>query len=231
MTGGRSRGPALPTAGGRGWRGEPLPRGRHKLPPEVVRASQRERLVRSMLACVSERGFADTTVGDVVAAARASRNSFYEQFADKTDCFLAVCDQSATELLDEMQRFASEPDWLTALRGGLAAYLRFWAERPNFSVAYLLELPTAGRRAIEQRERHYQSFEAMFAALGARARAEQPELPPLPARTPRLIVLATTELVAGEVRAGRAARLAKLEKELLAFMLRMLADDATGLRG
>jgi AcrR family transcriptional regulator len=195
-----------------------------------VRASQRDRLVRAMLECVSERGFAQTTVGDVVSAARASRNSFYEQFADKTDCFLAVCDWAAGDLLSEMERFAAERDWLTALRRGLAAYLRFWADRSNFSVAYLVELSTAGRPAMEQRDRHYRSFEEMFAALGARARAEQSELASLSALIPRLIVLATTELVAGEVRAGRLDRLVALEEELFAFMVRMLANDTTAER-
>jgi AcrR family transcriptional regulator len=184
-----------------------------------------------MLECVSDRGFAQTTVGDVVSAARASRNSFYEQFADKADCFLAVCDWTAGDLLSEVQRFAAESDWLTALRRGLTAYLRFWAERSNFSVAYLVELSSAGRPAVDQRERHYRSFETMFTALAARARVEQPDLPPLSALIPRLIVLATTELVAGEARAGRLDRLATLEEELFGFMVRLLADDTTAERG
>jgi AcrR family transcriptional regulator len=231
MTDGRLTRATPPSAGARPWRGEPLPHGRHNLSAEEVRASQRERLVRAMLECVSERGFAETTVGDVVSAARASRNSFYQHFADKVDCFLAVCDWAAKDLLGEVQQFVTERDWLTALRRGLAAYLRFWAERPNFSVAYLVELATAGRLAVEQRERHYRSFEAMFGDLGARARGEQPELPPLSAVTCRLIVLGTTELVAGEVRGGRIDQLEELEEELFVFMVRLLADDATAQRG
>jgi AcrR family transcriptional regulator len=209
------------------WRGEPLPRGRHKLSAETVRASQRERLLRAMLECVSERGFAETTIGDIVSAARASRNSFYEQFANKTECFLTACDQVADELLSTMQRFTAEADWLTALERGLDAYLRYWSDRPNFSAAYLIELPMAGPLAVGQRERHYAPFEAMFAALAARARSEQPELPRLAPRMPRLIVLATTELIAGEARAGRLGSLLGLEPELLEFMVRLLADDET----
>lgn len=229
MSGRHSRGGAIEAGAAGSWRGDPLPRGRHKLTAETVRTSQRDRLIRAMLESVSERGFAETTVGHVVSTARASRNSFYEQFTDKTDCFIAVCDRTAEALLGDMQQFASGDNWLAALRGGLSAYLRFWAERPNFSVAYLVELPTAGRHAIEQRERHYRAFEALFGAIAARARLEQPELPPLSARTPQMIVLATTELLAGEVRAGRIDRLPELYGELLPFMVRLLADDATAL--
>ena len=209
-----------------GWRGKPLPRGRHNLSREAVRASQRERLVRAMLECVSARGFAQTTITDVVSGARASRNSFYTHFADKTECFLVVCDRAAEQLLARVE-FTAEPNWLRALRRGVDSYLRFWVESPHFSAAYLVELPMAGVEAIDQRERHYARFELMFALLGARARVEQPELPALDERTPRLIVLATTELVAGEVRAGRLDRLMELERPLLEFMVRMLADDQT----
>lgn len=212
------------------WRGEPLPRGRHKLSPEVVRASQRERLVRAMVESVAERGYAATTVPEVVATARVSRNAFYDHFSDKTECFIAACDEEAGLLLDALLDFVSEPDWVEALRGGLRAYLAWWRDRPAFSRAYFLELPSAGPRAIEQRERAYERFREMWRALGARARAEQPELPPLRDIVPRVLTSAITELVAEEVREGRTERLDRLHGDLLELMVRLLADDATARR-
>ena len=90
------------------WQGEPLPRGRHKLAPDDVRASQRERLVRAMLETVAERGYEATTVPDVVARARVSRNAFYEFFDDKIDCFIAACDDAAAEMLDQLRECLGE---------------------------------------------------------------------------------------------------------------------------
>ena len=78
---------------------EPLPRGHHGLTPEEVRSSQRERLLRAMLASVAERGYAATTVPQVVADARVSRNSFYALFQDKEGCFIALCDEEAADLV------------------------------------------------------------------------------------------------------------------------------------
>jgi AcrR family transcriptional regulator len=212
------------------WRGEPLPRGRHKLSPEVVRASQRERLMRAMLECVAEHGYEATTVPQVVAAARVSRNSFYEHFEDKTECFIALCDEAATELLDELLQFAAEPDWLAAVRRGSRLYLRWWQDRPEFSLAYFRDLPTAGARAIAQRDRQYARYREMFEELARRARTEQPGLPPFSPVAARVLVLATTELVAEEVRAGRTARLAELEDDLVHLTVKLLADDATARR-
>jgi AcrR family transcriptional regulator len=201
---------------------QPLPRGRHKLPPHVVRASQRERLLQAMLDSVAERGYEATTVPQVVAAARVSRNAFYELFTDKLDCFLALCDQAATEMLDTLIAQARRSDWVDALRSGTALYLRWWREHPAFSRAYFLELPSAGPRAIEQRDRAYARFRDMYEALGRWARVQQPGLPPLAPIVPRMLVVATTELVAEEVRAGRVDRLDELEDELVALMTKLL---------
>jgi AcrR family transcriptional regulator len=213
------------------WRGEPLPRGRHKLATEVVRASQRERLIRAMLETVAEDGYESTTVPQVVARARVSRNAFYEFFADKPDCFIAACDeQVADELLGELLAAAAEPDWVRMMRRGVGAYLEWWASRPALSRAYFIGLPAAGERAIAQRERAYARFRRLFLAAGQRARSEQPGLAPFDEFTPRVLVLAITELVAEEVRAGRTGRLPELENRLAFTAIKLLADDETARR-
>jgi len=213
------------------WRGEPLPRGRHKLATEVVRASQRERLIRAMLETVAESGYEATTVPQVVARARVSRNAFYEFFADKADCFIAACDEEVTDdLLAELLAFAAEPDWVQMMRRGVDAYLDWWAARPALARAYFIGLPAAGERAIAQRERAYTRFRRLFDAVGQRARSEQPGLRPLDEFVPRLLVLAITELVAEEVRAGRTERLPELGDQIVFTAIKLLADDETAER-
>jgi AcrR family transcriptional regulator len=209
---------------------EQLPRGRHKLSREQVLASQRSRLIRAMLEQVEARGYEATTVAHVVSGAKVSRNAFYELFADRQDCFIAACDELQSKLLESLYEQAEAPTWLDALRRGLDIYLDFWADRPGFATVYVVDLPTAGRRAQEQRDRAYEGFAQMFAALGARARAEQPELGPLPELGPRILVTAITELIAEEVRAGRGARLGALRPGVLEFIVRLLADEPTARR-
>jgi AcrR family transcriptional regulator len=207
-----------------------LPRGRHKLARQEVLDSQRERLVHAILECVGEQGYEATTISDVVARARVSRNAFYEQFEDKAACYMAACDEESTRMLDELYAFGAERSWLDAVRLGTRAYLRWWQLNPNYAVAYLVDLPTAGRRALEQRDRSYARFEAMFEALAARARTEQPKLPPLSPLALRLLVASITEIVAREVRDGRLGSLLGLERELVFFIVKTLADDRTAER-
>jgi predicted RNA-binding Zn ribbon-like protein len=116
------------------------------------------------------------------------------------------------------------------MKRGTGIYLRWWQERPAFARAYLLSLQTAGERALEQRERTYELFRAMFADMGRRARVEQPDLPPLSPLVPRVLVVAITEIVAEEVRARRSERLTEMEGEISRLAIRLLADDQTAAR-
>lgn len=198
-----------------------LPRGRHNLSAEVVRASQRSRLLTAMLELVAEQGYEATTVPSVVARARVSRNAFYSLFGDKTDCFLALCDQLANDVLDDISR-PTEDTWLEALRAGTTRYLRWWQERPAFARTYFAELPSAGPRAFAQRDRQYARFRSMFAGLATWAREQEPGLPPLRPLATRTIVVAVTELVAEEVRAGRTGELAALDDEIRELIVLLL---------
>jgi AcrR family transcriptional regulator len=174
-----------------------------------------------MLELVGEQGWEATTVPEVVARARVSRNAFYALWRDKTDCFIALCD----ELTDAMFRDISRPegdDWMASLRSGVRRYLEWWQERPAFSRTYFVELPLAGRRALDQRDRQYPRFRTLFDQLAGWARAQDPALPPLRPLATRAVVLSVTELVAEEVRAGRADKLEELEEELVALIATLL---------
>src|SRR5690242_3020391 len=65
---------------------------RHRTAREAVMASQRGRVLEAMVKAVAEKGYAATTIADVVARAGVSRRTFYEQFRDKEACFLAAFD-------------------------------------------------------------------------------------------------------------------------------------------
>lgn len=202
----------------------PLPRGRHKLSAEAVRENQRRRLLRAMLESVGLRGYEATSVPQVVALARVSRNAFYELFTDKLDCFLALCEGLSTRLLDKTFTGIEAPEWRDGVREGAQRYLRWWQARPLFSRAYLIELPTAGAPAVTQRARAYELFAERFELVARWARHQQPELAPLRPMAPRLLVWAITELVTAEVAAGRSEHLLELEDEIVWLVERLLAE-------
>lgn len=212
------------------WAGDPLPRGRHKLPREAVKASQRERLLRAMAELVGERGYEATTVPQVVAAARVSSNTFYGFFTDKTDCFIALCEQLGDELFEQLasiQAGADQPaDALDALNRGIRAYLQWWSDRPALARAYFVELPHAGPRAIEERDRQLERFEAILRYIAGHARELFPDAPPLRDVEVLAAGVVTRELVAREVAAGRVKQIDQIEDELRHVLIKLLVGDA-----
>jgi AcrR family transcriptional regulator len=213
------------------WAGDPLPRGRHKLPREAVRASQRERLLRAMGELVGERGYDATTVPQVIAAARVSSNTFYSFFADKTDCFIALCEQQGDQLLAALTVDPPEDvqDGIELLNLGIRTYLSWWRDQPAMARAYFIELPAAGTRALEERERQYARFEQIHRAMGERARTLFPGSPPLRDIDVRASVIIVTELAAAEVRAGRVDSIDELEDDLRYVLVRLLVGERAAL--
>ena len=96
--------------GGERWR---PPRGRHRLPPEVVSRSQRERLLEAAMRVVAEKGYGAMTIGDLTKEAGVSRTTFYELFEDKEACFLAAYDNAV-----DAARAAGRPPPMSRSRAG-----------------------------------------------------------------------------------------------------------------
>src|SRR6195256_1200113 len=79
-----------------------LPRGRHRLSRDQVLASQRGRMLAAMAEAVAEKGYVGTAVADVIERAGVSRETFYEHFSSKEDCFLAAYDTGVEALHEVM---------------------------------------------------------------------------------------------------------------------------------
>jgi AcrR family transcriptional regulator len=62
-------------------------------PHQIFSTSQRDRLLSGAVQAVSEHGYPLTTVAQIISVPRISRRTFYEHFADKHDCMLAVYDR------------------------------------------------------------------------------------------------------------------------------------------
>src|ERR1700750_2130323 len=67
-----------------------------------TQTDHRARLIAAMLASVADKGYRDTTVADVVRLARTSRRNFYEHFADRDACFLALFHSTNESLMAEI---------------------------------------------------------------------------------------------------------------------------------
>jgi len=202
----------MPAAGGQKrerWR---PPRGRHRLPPEVIARSQRERLLEAAVRVVAEKGYAATTVADLTREAGISRTTFYAMFEDKEGCFLAAYDGIVDALVRRVgAAYEAEEGWPNRARAGLAALLEALAEEPAVARLALVDFGAAGPGA----QRRYRAALQRLTPFFDEGRDFAPGGRNLPANTSRMAIGAVAGLIADEVTEGRAEYLPRLLSEVL----------------
>jgi len=209
-----------------------LPRGRSRLPLRAVRASQRERLLHSVIAAVSESGYPAVTVADIVRRARVSRAAFYAHFANKEECFLAATGEgrelmiarvvSATRALPDG---AGDED---LLRASYRGFLTFLADEPAFAQVFYIHMPAAGPAAASRLDAGPRLFADLNRRWHQRARERHPEWPAVPPEAYLALAGATAELVRSAVYAGRTDTLPDLEDTLVSLHLAVFAGRPWG---
>ncbi len=200
------------------------PRGRHRLPPEVVARSQRERLLDAAIRVAAAKGYAATTVGDLTKEAGISRTTFYELFEDKEACFLAAYDNAVDVLVRQVvAAYESEERWPQRARAGLSALLEVLAAEPKLARLALVDIGAAGPAA----QRRYRVAVQRLTPLFEEGRDFAPGGRGLPANTSRMAIGGVTGLIADELVAGRAEQLPGLLSDaLFATLVPYIGPDA-----
>lgn len=198
----------------RGQRREPWrpPRGRHRLPPEVIARSQRERLLEAAIRVVAEKGYGATTVTDLTREAGISRTTFYELFDDKEACFLAAYDGVVDALVRRVSAaYETEEGWPKRARAGLGALLDALASEPEAARLALVDVGAAGPAA----QRRFRAALQRLTPFFEEGRDYAPGGRGLPANTSRMAIGAVAGLVADELTEERAEDLPELLSDVL----------------
>ncbi len=139
--------------------------------------SLRERIMEAMLQACGERGYREVAVKDVLEIYGGHRVQFWEQFADKEECF-AVAYEAWIERLSARLLGAAlaEQGWREGLRAALVELVRFVNERPAIARSLFVEVRIAGGAALAA---HEAVAERCARAIdGARGKLAPEEAPP-----------------------------------------------------
>jgi AcrR family transcriptional regulator len=142
----------------------------------------RLRLVGALAAAAAEKGYAATTIADIVRHARVSKRTFYEHFADKEACLLAGYQHISERVMNVLRETHIAPGrhWTERVRAITAAYLGALEELPAVNRALLLEVQSAGAEAYRLRARTQRRFADLLCDLVEEGRRQDSEVPPLP---------------------------------------------------
>lgn len=156
----------MPAAGGTPGKpdgGSPTGNGRLARSRSQRTAEQRERLLSAMTETIAERGYASTTVADVVTRAGVSRKSFYRHFAGKRECLLATYDAIVADYTVAAARgYRTGSDPVQRVGAGLRALFERASADPGAVRTVTIEIVGAGEEGIARREQLIGSCEAFL---------------------------------------------------------------------
>jgi AcrR family transcriptional regulator len=206
-----------------------LPKGPHGIAPEEVAHHQRIRMHGAMIEAVSIHGYERTSVKHVIGLAGVSRRAFYEQFANKEDCFRETFDLVVARVIRRLNVACASSKG--TLEGRLRAALRTFVEEiecnPKALHLVMIDALTAGQEAQQQLRKTTATFEHLLA--GGFASASKPRRA-LPTPIVRAIVGGVRRATFLRLRDGRTEKLSKLADELLRWMLLLASPEIGKLR-
>jgi len=185
----------------------------------------RERVMRSMICSVAERGYADTGVSEVIESAGVLPATFDRLFDGKDDCVLAAYDWVVAQILDRVAlayALGAATSWSEGVRRGLEALLDAIAEQPAAARMALVEVPPISPDA---HARYRATLERLASLLrGGREHLDEDDEPPPQVE---LMALGGAEVIlVDEVSAGRADQLpARMPEILFAILVPYLGPE------
>jgi AcrR family transcriptional regulator len=192
------------------------PPGRQRLSREFIARHQRARIIAALAEETMARGYRAVTVADIVRRAGIARNTFYDNFSSKEDCFLATQDYAVEESVQRViDAAAGADDWEVRLAAGLGAFLRYVSDEPALARTCIVEALSAGDAAQERHERSLQ----VFVPLLRRGREDSPYGDDLPETLEESIVGGIFWVIYQRLVLGEAERIEALLPDLVDFAL------------
>lgn len=126
----------------------------------------RSRLLEGMAVAMARKGYADTTIADIVREASVSRRTFYEHFPTKADCLVALYEAASHNALKVLrQEIDPARSWEEQLEHALHAYLGAMASNPALMRTLFIEILHLGPEGLAARRRVNQEIADYMGAV------------------------------------------------------------------
>jgi AcrR family transcriptional regulator len=202
-----------------------VPRGRHAPPLEVRLSVQRRRLFEAAAAVFARVGYAEASAEAIAREAGMSKATFYEHFANKEECILALFDEASTEVKRAMAEAANAEGHATyeeRVHAVVRAFLGTLAAYPESAQTLLVEIIGAGPRAMARRDAILEAFADALLRDNARTAPTYGAGTFVSPDDAFGVIGAIVELVSLRLRSGRADDVAALEPVIARLMLGVL---------
>lgn len=178
---------------------------------ESSKLEHRHRLLEGMAHAVAARGYADTTIADIVREAGVSRRTFYEHFETKAKCLIALYEAASINALKVLQEAINpERDWQTQVEQAMNAYFGCLSQNPVLMRTLFIEILGLGTEGLAARRLVNQKIASFMLEVINRGRKGTDGAEPLSPEMAMAVVGGINELVLQAIESDRVDNLQTL---------------------
>jgi len=179
-----------------------------------------------MARAVAAKGYADTTIADIVREAAVSRRTFYEHFKTRTECLIALYEAASRQALQVLAAaFDPAQPWEAQVERAVTAYLDCLAQEPVLLRTLFVEILGLGMPGLAVRRRVNDEVGAFIQAAINGAAGPGPAAH-LTAEMARTVVGGINELILCAIEQDRAADLRALVEPATRLVRAVAAQSA-----
>lgn len=148
-----------------------VPRGRHAPPLEVRQTLQRQRLFEAAARVFSKAGFAEASAEAISREAGMSKATFYEHFANKEECILALVEAAgaASRMAVAAAAAEADDDYEAKVHARVSRFLHGLATFPEMAHVVMVDVIGVGPAGAAKRDEMLQAFADFLVEENARA--------------------------------------------------------------
>ena len=170
--------------------------------------SDRDRILEAMIECCAEKGYAETTIEEVVQRADVSISDFDAIFTGKEDCAVAALNRIASDILTTLSTSgSSEPSELKGELSAMHSMIELMAARPSHVNFGYIQARQGGTARMHDA---YESGARVLTVMIERLRNLAPAGAATPTTATRAALGGAEAVLRRELSAGQAERLPSL---------------------
>lgn len=172
----------------------------------------RSRLLAGLAAALERLSLAELYTDDIAREAGVSKRTFYEHFANKEACFLALYKENSARVLAVLREAAARPDLslLERIERGTEAYLTVMQHQAPLMKRLYIDILKLGDEGMRAKRQVVQQFADLLLGI---YEEEKQRLPGMPALKPELVlgvIAGLNELILFKIEDGEAGQLLEL---------------------
>ena len=182
----------------------------------------RQRLLDALEASIADEGYSKTTVADIVRRAKTSRRTFYEHFASKEVCFVALLtDANAQQVRQISDAVDRTVPWQSQIRQAVEAWIASAESRPTLMLSWIRDVPALGAAARRLQRDVMEAFIVMVQTLSDTAELRAAGIEPVSRLRAIMLLGGLRELTAITVEGG--GRIGDITEEAVAATIALAA--------